>query len=255
MVGKMTRIKIVVDAHNASIPTDGNSRTIMNWVLSKIISNANITIVTNNDLALIVRKKGGTPFVLPDPVPVFSEMNNDKVFSHLAGKINILFICSFADDEPYMEVIEASRGLKDGVHIYISGDSRKYFRKTGSKHANGNITLTGFLSEQEFVSLLHQVDIIIDLTTRENCLVCGAYEAVGAGKPMILSDTAALRGYFSKGAIYTNNSAEDIRNKITTAILNCDNLKEDVNELRGELISSWENKKRQFEETLELIAN
>ena len=55
------------------------------------------------------------------------------------------------------------------------------------------------------------MDATIDLTTRENCLVCGAYQSIAAGKPMVLSKTRALQTFFPAGAVYTDNSAADIR--------------------------------------------
>ena len=60
--------------------------------------------------------------------------------------------------------------------------------------------------KDEYVSMLYSVDATIDLTNRENCLVCGAYESVAAGKPMILSKTQALMEYFNKGAVYVEHT-------------------------------------------------
>ncbi|HWP89498.1 MAG TPA: glycosyltransferase, partial [Burkholderiales bacterium] len=73
-----------------------------------------------------------------------------------------------------------------------------------------NVKLTGFLSEHDFDHRLTHADVILDLTTRADCMVCGAYEAAAAQVPMILSDNPPTREYFSKGALFTDNSASSI---------------------------------------------
>ena len=65
---------------------------------------------------------------------------------------------------------------------------------------------------------MNSVDATIDLTTRENCLVCGAYESLAAGKPMILSKTRALMNYFSQAAVYVEHTAEDLERGIHEAL-------------------------------------
>ena len=84
----------------------------------------------------------------------------------------------------------------------------------------------------------------------QNCLVCGAYEAVALGKPLILSDTYALRNYFYKGAIYTENRAHSIANSICQAIDAREKLEKKVRELRNELNINWTKK---YNELLFLI--
>jgi glycosyltransferase involved in cell wall biosynthesis len=99
-----------------------------------------------------------------------------------------------------------------------------------------NVVLTNFVPEEEYVELLRSVDVIIDLTTREDCLVCGAYEAVAAGKPLIASDTKAMRTVFNKGVLYTKNTADDIAEKIGQAIQQRDILGRDIIQLREHIL-------------------
>jgi hypothetical protein len=84
------------------------------------------------------------------------------------------------------------------------------------------------------------VDGTIDLTTREDCLVCGAYESVGAVKPQILSDTRALRGYFHKGAVYAEHSVGSLRGAIGELRERAASLKEEARELKREKAAEWE---------------
>lgn len=247
--GKILNIPIVVDAHNAGLsPFDGQKKWA-NIIALDIIKNATVTIVTNENLKGYVERLGGRALVFPDPIPEFS---HSTVGKKLNGKINILFICTYASDEPYLEVIKAARELGKEVFIYITGKS-KGKEKEFNHLLSENVILTGFISEHDYVQMLHSVDIIIDLTTREDCLVCGAYEAIAAEKPMILSDTKALRGYFYKGALYVDNTSKDLVIKINEAISSLVRLKKEVTALKTEKINDGLLKKNQLDEYLKRI--
>src|SRR5690606_35127570 len=61
--------KAVIDQHNAGLfPMEGRSR-ILSSVCRFIVRHADISIVTNRNLANEVTRLGGTPAVLPDPLP------------------------------------------------------------------------------------------------------------------------------------------------------------------------------------------
>ncbi len=232
---KLFPFEAVVDAHNAGLfPLEGRSKILMG--ISKLTQKlAFLTIVTNEALKVRVQKNGGTAFVLPDPIPEFAEIG--KTYS-LGHSFNTLFICSFAEDEPYENVFEAADILNDSYHIYVTGNYKKKFDYPPARLA-GNITLLGFVPETEFTRFLHSVDITIDLTNRENCLVCGAYESVAAEKPMIISDTKSLRDYFDKGAVYTDNSADSIAQSIKIAKDNYSRLKEEIRVLKTAKQAIW----------------
>ena len=102
-----------------------------------------------------------------------------------------------------------------------------------------NITLTGYLSEDKYISLLLSCDVVIDLTTRENCLVCGAYEAVEAEKPLISSNTIALNEYFYQGVVFTENNYKDIANSINYAFNNLGTLQREIKNLKREINDKW----------------
>ena len=51
----------------------------------------------------------------------------------------------------------------------------------------------------------------------EDCLVCGAYEALAAGKPLVLSRTRALRDYFGTAALLTDNTIDGIAASVERA--------------------------------------
>ena len=63
-----------------------------------------------------------------------------------------------------------------------------------------NIILTGYLPDDEYIALLKSADVIIVLTSQDHTLTCGSYESIVLGKPMVLTDTEAIKNHFNKGS-------------------------------------------------------
>jgi glycosyltransferase involved in cell wall biosynthesis len=209
--------------------------------LSRLVQRgADLTVVTNTPLADHVAANGGRAFVLPDPIPCLDGFERER----LDGQANLLFICTYAMDEPYAEVFEAARSLSPGIRIHVSGNYAK--RGIDPAALAPNLVLTGYLSEEAYVRLLRSVDATIDLTTRENCLVCGAYESIAAGKPMVLSKTRAIQAFFPSGAVYTDNSAADIRRCIEQVLADRERLAAEIAYLRQQREAEWEQRRREL---------
>lgn len=236
LLSNVFKFKLIVDAHNSGIyPREGGCSVLMavaNWVQRK----ADLTIVTNCSLKNVVSSHGGRAVVLPDRLPDVPKGTIDK---KLEGEVNIVFICTFSNDEPYEEVIEAARLISNNVVIYITG---RYEGKVESKNMPSNIRLQGFLDEVSYWSLLKSSDIVMDLTTREDCLVCGAYEAVSLDKPLILSDTVAIRYYFNQGCVYVGDSRDEIASGVNSAIRDICDLQKEIVGLHHNIDTSWKNK-------------
>jgi len=242
------RFRLVVDSHNEGLRPFYRHH---NWLLPIyfwVQKKADLTIVTNDQLAKEVGSNGGNPFVLEDPIPQMKPTADTT----LKGTYNIVFVCTFEKDEPYEEVIASARYLDPSICMYITG---KYQKAPPNliESAPANILFSGFLSEQEYVNLLHSSDIVMDLTLMQNCLVCGAYEAVALGKPLILSDTPVLRNYFYKGVVYTANSSRAIAKSICNIIASHRKLEHEMRELKNELEVAWQTKFNEFTKILDRI--
>jgi hypothetical protein len=51
----------------------------------------------------------------------------------------------------------------------------------------------------------------------DDCLVCGAYKALEAGKYLILNRKKALQEYFTHGTVFTENHAQGIAAAVRVA--------------------------------------
>lgn len=162
-------------------------------------------------------------------------MKNDSE----AEKFIVTFICTFASDEPYLSVFEAAKDLPDDIIIFITGDVSKV--GGAEQFACGhNVVFKGFLPELEYINLLGNSNCIIDLTTRDDCLVCGAYEALSLGIPMVLSNTVATKDLFSLGTVYTDLDPINISNAILKVKRDYKKLQHDVLKLRNDLQNNWQ---------------
>ncbi len=244
-VGRWAGITVVVDAHNAAIiPLQSPSRSMLWRVARYIVRQARLTIVTNASLAKVVDAAGGRGFVLPDRIP---ELPAPAAATPRLPKGSVLFICSFASDEPFTEVIAAARSLDPAVRVYITGNPRHRLAELKAQ-SPPNVVFTGFVPEDEYIAMLHSADVIVDLTSRDDCLVCGAYEGVAAERPLILSGSAAIRAYFSQGVRYTDNTSHDLADAVREALADGDKMRAELRQLKSRLTREW-NRQR-----MELVA-
>lgn len=243
------RYFLVIDRHTTFL-LDKDYKNIP-WVLmfqflSRLtIRCADITVVTNSQLADMVKKLGGTPYILPDMLPSLSESGRIE----LKGKHNILMVSSFAADEPVQEVLTAMKDfIDDEVYLYITGNYKKLDKRVQGM-APSNVEFTGFLEEQDYINMLFSCDAIMVLTMASACMLCGCYEAVSAGRPLITSDKDVLRDYFTN-AVFVDNTVRSISAGIRDIIDNLDDYRIRIESLREKLTTHWEGMYVQLEKRL-----
>ncbi|RJP72327.1 MAG: glycosyltransferase [Candidatus Abyssobacteria bacterium SURF_17] len=198
------------------------------------IRRADLTIVTNEFLKNVLESWGGRGFVLQDKLPNLALAERIE----LAGRANVVFVCSYSGDEPVTEVIEAARLISPSIVIYITGNSGKLPKQIRDA-APSNAIFTGFLDEKNYQSLLYSADVVMVLTSAEHFLLCGAYEAVALGRALIVSRTNDLMDYFHKGVTFTENNAPDIAKAIEHAIDDRRRLESETIDLARELSDTW----------------
>lgn len=233
--------KLVIDAHNAGIRPREGKNFLLNAIATWINRKADKVIVTNNILARYAVDTGITPYILPDPIPNIFDTKKSIMSK---GKIRVLFICTWAVDEPYREVLEAAKLINSDTHIYVTGNYKKILSEHEAENTASNITLCGFVSHEDFDSLLYEADYIMDFTTRADCLVCGAYEGVAAETPLILSNTKVTRDLFCKGALYSNLSIEEISRTLERLEEDLPKLQQEISLFKIEYKKEWNNKSK-----------
>lgn len=243
------RYKLFIDTHNAGIIPDNKLLQMMPWIYVYIQRSADMTIVTNKGLASLVAINNGMPFVMPDKLP---DIRLPQIEARSKDKFVIVYICTFGADEPYLQLIDAAGYFSNDVIFYVTGKKNKVPHQI-IQNSPSNLIYTDFLPDDEYWKLLTSADLIIDLTNRQDCLVCGAYEAVAAEVPLVLSDTKAIREYFTIGCVFTHNSTDDIVSSIKYAIKNVHSLKRDIISLKNKMQLSWLQIAEEFRNRLEKV--
>jgi glycosyltransferase involved in cell wall biosynthesis len=85
-------------------------------------------------------------------------------------------------------------------------------------------------------------------------LVCGAYEAVTLGRPLVTSDTAALRQYFRRGTVYSRHDSASLAAAISYALANRERLAAEMRLLKPDLMAAWTEQRDALQELLQRVA-
>ncbi len=228
---------LVIDAHNAVPNYHGSGKRLLEPVVRYSTSRADLVIVTNDALADPIRAMGGSPVVLPDRLPDIGSLPMPERFD--GGELPVVtLICSFNWDEPIEAFIDAS----------CSGDVPFILCITGRKEKAGDllrrrsdtIVFTDYLSDGEFEGLIGNSDLLVDLTVDDKVLVCGAYEAVSVGVPLVLVDSAAARRLFTAGVIFAENSVDGYRTALSKFFENRDRITGEMKSFRPVFEEEWE---------------
>ena len=202
---------LVSDAHYLGVRAL-RGHSLLQMLLDFYNSKADLVIVTNATHAKYVASQGGRTYICPDPLPDLATP------AHRTAAVppkSVFLVCSFDEDEPYEAAFAAFSRLQErGFAPFVSGN---YSRARIDPADFPRVHFLGFVPEEEYYSYLQSCAVIVDLTTLEDCLVCGAYEALAAGKPLVISRTRTLGAYFGSAAVLTDNTADAIVESVELA--------------------------------------
>jgi glycosyltransferase involved in cell wall biosynthesis len=231
LYSKAFHSKYVIDHHSAAFSN------VWDWALAiqkKLARTAKVKIVTNQYWADIIQGWEAQTLIMGD---AFLDLPPGSDYQ-VSNEFNIVFICTFSEDEPLKEAIDAVSEM-DNVHLYITGDATNVAPEW-KNNIPRNITLTGFLPDEEYIGLLRSVDSVMVLTTRDHTLQMGGCEAVAVNQPLITSNWPYLQKYFNRGTIYVDNTPAGIREGIKLMIKDRPKLREGIYQLKIEGREEWD---------------
>jgi len=204
---------VVADCHNAMFRKPWST-----FPFSKFLLNASDFILVHNDDVRDAAKDfivhPNKILVVPDAPAVFDAnglesftANQGLAFHDGKREFSAIFPASWAADEPINELIEAIQRIED-VTLLITGRPKMALAKSLSN--DDKVKLTGYLSVNDFDTLLLGADFIFALTRHNDVQLSVCGEALGAGKPLICSDTPTLRRLYTDVAVFATNDAEGL---------------------------------------------
>jgi glycosyltransferase involved in cell wall biosynthesis len=230
------RIPFVLDAHTAAFLA--SRWRYFQWLQWWLCRKATTTIVTNAYLATMLADHGADATVLPD-VPV-RYAAAQLPFSRSGFTVGV--VGSFDIDEPAGVIWETARALPD-IQFWVTGDPAD-LNPSLVASVPANLRLTGFLSDGGYGRLLDEVDVVMAVTSGRHKMLRAAYEAIYAGKPVVLSDSPLLREEFASGAILADNSGPAFAAAITRMRAHLRDYTEQAQQLARVKQRRWETNKR-----------
>lgn len=203
-------VRIVADCHNAAFVPPW-SRLPFGL---KLLARCDLVLVHNADVAAQARAlgvPGDRLQVLEDVPPRRAAGPAPALPALLDGRPRpwVIFPGSFGRDEPIAEVLEAARRVP-GASFVVTG-------RIGNAARNGhdlgalppNVLLTDYLPLADFEALLTHADLVLALTNVDGIQLSVCNEALGWGKPMVMSGTPLLRALFGGGARVLDSHAPE----------------------------------------------
>lgn len=221
---------VVIDAHS-----DAFERSIWTrpeWITRMVARRAVATVVTSEHWALRVAGWGATAITIPSIPTTFARGNPPP----LARGHNVAVVNTWAPDEPLDAVLDAAIRVPE-VTFHVTGRDDRVLGL--GRRIPGNVRFTGFLAEDVYHGLLHAVDAVVCLTTRDHTMQNGACEALSHGTPIVTSDWPVLRHYFSTGTAHVDNTASGIADGIVSLLADLDANRRAVSALRQRRQDEW----------------
>lgn len=231
--------RIVADCHNSALRAPWSRLPFSTSALNR----CDLVLVHNQEAADEALTMGVTQdrlAVLEDPPAI---LDSQLSVSSASGEAQAqrpyaLIPCSFSSDEPVHAIFMAA-ALTEEVNFVMTGPIRKAKDLGYVTNTSANVQLPGFVSVTEYDRLLAQADVVVGLTTMEGIQLSVASEAIGAGRPLVLSDTRILRDLFGSAALFTDNSPESISAAVRTALGDSTKLAERSRGLAEKRMSQW----------------
>jgi hypothetical protein len=223
-------VVLVVDCHNKSLkkrlggPLGGLFFTLKKWSFRQ----ADMVIISNDGMLSPAAELSDRVHVLRDPLPVDFIGTSDNPTNEASALFEsefrppvnpyVLFSCSFAQDEPVESILLAAVDLSRAKYsVVITGDHSK-IDLPESVYSDPNIFMSSYVSDACYRVLLTRASVVVALTEDRDCLMCAAYEAVAARRPLVVSDTSVLRACFKDLATYTSNQPRSIVTAVDRAL-------------------------------------
>jgi len=232
----LTRNHYIIDSHTGalvgykwqwSIPLH---RWLSRHALATVVTSASL-----RERIVGGKQRSFRVLIVEDPPAEWSSASPAPSTARAARQVVV--IATYDSDEPIAAVLAAARHLPE-VSFAITGDVHR-LQPMLCASCPPNVCLTGWLSDADYSALIHEARVLVALTTRDHTTLCGAWEALYAGQPLVTSDWPVLRAAFPQGAVFTGATSEELVPAIQLALAQEDALRAAMRALAARKRQMW----------------
>lgn len=235
--GRLLGFPVALDSHPGAFGAQGDELSRRLQPLQRaLVRRAAFTMVAAEAWADIVAAWGGRPVVtheapMLEPLPAAAP----------GERLRVLYVGRFAGDEPVAEVVRAAH-LAPEVDILVTGDLDACPPDLAAS-APANVTFVGFLDEERYLEALGSCHAVLALTTEPGSVMRAAYEAVYAGRPLVVSGWPIARELFAC-AVHVDNDAGSIAKGLAEVLDRHDELAAAAPRARRAQLERWNAQER-----------
>lgn len=211
------RRTLLVDCHTGAFHS---SRWAWARPLHKIVlKQARATLLHTQELRDLAAAWGARALLVPDDLPEPAEA---APVSTRGDRSRVLVAGSFDSNEP-VEVALAAASLLPDIEFRFTGKPELVPERLRLA-AGDNVVFTGYLAYPVFLGELLAADVVAVFSTDPRIMNRAAFEAVGLGRPLVLSDLPAVKSRFGSAALFCPNNPVAMARTIVQAIGSKDEL-------------------------------
>jgi glycosyltransferase involved in cell wall biosynthesis len=203
---KVAGVPLALDSHPGSFGRQGDRASRLLLPLHRFVARrAAVCLVTCEDWVRVVESWGGRGIVLHESPGRWPGSPSPPSRPTAGGRPLVLFVTRFAGDEPVGAVVDAAAMLP-GADFAVTGRLADLPGSLAAA-AGPNVRFVGFLPGARYRELVASADVLLTLTSEPTSVMRAAYEAVYAGKPLVVSDWPLCRSLFPHAVHVQNEPA------------------------------------------------
>jgi glycosyltransferase involved in cell wall biosynthesis len=172
---------------------------------------------------------GATTLSVPDDVPDPSLASPAPQFDRPC----VVVAGSLDGNEPVAATLEAA-ALVPELSLRLTGDPQ-HVPAAVRRSAPENVVFTGWLDYPRFLAELLAADVVAVFSTDPHIMNRAAFETVGLGRPLVLTDFPGLRARFGDAALFASNDPQMMASALRQALREQDELAAKSGELQVRL--------------------
>jgi len=238
--GVLSGAPVVLDTHPGGFGAQGDRVSgKLQWFHRWLARRVTASMVTDEHWVRTLEGWAARGLVVHEAPPLWQV----PPAGELHARPRVLFVGTFGGDEPVDAVFGAAARCPD-MDVRVTGDVRRCPPELLEDLAP-NITLTGFLPEPDYAAAIAWADVVLTLSTERTSVMRAAYEAVYAGRVLVLSDWPNLKVLFPH-AVAVANTAEGVARGLRQAVADHARLRSMASAARDAQMARWESQREEL---------